>query len=249
MSQNHILKVFGWIDDSVQPDSYEEKIATKIIQCKLGVKVDGIFGPKTTEAFQNSEKQINNLTPITKNLSSWFSTAVLLDEKIDNWTASKDNLSYLALLIMSHAKKEFDAGAKEIGVNNGGEFVAKYHRKTVEQADELQWSWCAAFISWCIEQAEDVLDICSGYKYTGGAKNLFNQAVKKHGKKSNPSAGDIVCWDRGKVSWQGHVGIVVAVHEDVYVTLEGNKGNFPAKVQFYVYSLNNDPKPIGFAKI
>jgi hypothetical protein len=79
--------------------------------------------------------------------------------------------------------------------------------------------WCALFAGYCSRRAYEELKLpppawC--YRYRGvletGAKALtralgrVGAVYKPH--EYNPLPGDLVCWSRGLLGWQGHVGIV-----------------------------------------
>jgi len=197
--------------------------------------VDGIVGAKTWDSFTVSTDDVftepvpTDFYPIPKGGSEIGRTALRV------------------------GMQEMWNGARELNKNNAGEFVQKYLQR--DDADELQWSWCAGFVSWCYMTASEHLEVSMPFKYTGGAQNLYNQIEKKGGayeasKENPPMPGDICTWWRGETKgWQGHVGMVWGYNNGMVYVLEGNAGRFPARVRVFDYVLDDMPKFIGFARI
>src|SRR3546814_18353321 len=92
----------------------------------------------------------------------------------------------------------------EVGGNNLGPWVKKYLQPA--GLDEGN-AWCAAFVSWCFLQTvgEDKEDM--PFRYSAGARHIFNQFKDKGwdlDKDALPEPGDIVCWWRLKIG-RAHV--------------------------------------------
>lgn len=123
-------------------------------------------------------------------------------------------------------------GEGEDGNNNAGKAVAKY-MDTVGRSG-LNEPWCAGFVSWCLVTAADRIGQTLKFKpaVSSSAKRLVKNVIKigHEVDPDNIEPGHIICWHRGTKSWQGHVGIVVAVVGNSIKTIEGNVGTFPAKV-------------------
>ena len=124
--------------------------------------------------------------------------------------------------IINIAKSQLGNG--EIGGNNKGKWVKEYNRG-------LEAPWCTGFISWCLNKAK-ITDM----GYTLGARQLFSRAVALNLQVSEPQAGDLIFFWRGKKSgWQGHCGVVTAVGEGWITTIEANRGKYPAVVKEFLY--------------
>jgi len=171
---------------------------------------------------------------------------------------SGESISPLGFLSLSVAQSEMGKGARELGKNNAGEFVSKYHRN--DDPDKDLGSWCAAFISWCIEEACVNARIEMPFERSGGAKELYRRCGDAGGFVALPAPGDLACWDRGKPgSWQGHIGIVETVKVDEnghlveFVTIEGNVGNFirtgGAPVRRFTHRMYREKRLEGFARM
>ena len=85
------------------------------------------------------------------------------------------------------------------------------------------YSWCAAFVYWCFDEAAHELDIANPLIRTAGVLNHWN--LTKGQKVANPKAGDIFIMDFGK--GQGHTGIVKEIKGDRMYTIEGNTAADP----------------------
>lgn len=137
-----------------------------------------------------------------------------------------------------------EVGNGEEGGNNLGRHVVKYRR--ARGGIFCNGSWCAAFVSWCFEEAAAELGHYLPFKRSEGAKRLASR-IARVGRwlsdDENPEPGDVVVWDRGRLlengetSWKGHIGIV-ALHDpntDRMDVVEGNRGPFPARVNLFKY--------------
>lgn len=196
--------------------------------------VDGIAGPLTWASLKKSTDDI-------------FTEPV--PDKFYDLPDGGDTIGRVAL---QFGLQEMWNDAREIGKNNAGRFIEKYHRRS--DASELQWAWCAAFTSWCFQTASEALDVEMPFNYTGGAQNVYKQLKKKGcaydaDSDNPPQPGDVCVWWRGDVkSWKGHVGIVWGYQNGIVYILEGNVGRFPARVRIFDYVLSRMNKLIGFAR-
>lgn len=148
------------------------------------------------------------------------------------------------------AINEIKTGACEVGGNNKGPFVRKYHAPVgVAEGN----SWCASFVSWCYMQAAGSIENMP-FKYTAGARDVLRQFKNKGyaytldvaKPETTPQPGDVVVWWRIKLNgWQGHVGIVHHCKDGFLYTIEGNKA---ANVQGFTYVLTRLEKILGFGR-
>jgi hypothetical protein len=143
---------------------------------------------------------------------------------------------------------ELNAGAGEEGGNNRGPWVKKY----LQPAGLGEgFSWCAAFVSWCFLQAADGDKTMMPFKYSAGARNIYNQ-LKQRGLlyDSNsvmPLPGDVVSWWRvSTTSGFGHIGLVHHYQDGFLYTIEGNKA---ANVAGFSYVKTRMEKLLGYGHI
>ncbi len=156
--------------------------------------------------------------------------------------------SLLARTALEFAITELNEGAGEQGGNNKGPFVKKYLQPTgLEEGN----SWCAAFVSWCFFQAAGGSRRDMPFKYSAGARNIYNQ-LKKNGLVYNsnasvPEPGDIVTWWRvSMTSGFGHIGIVHHCDQGYLYTIEGNKA---ANVAGFSYVKTRLDRLLGYARV
>lgn len=154
---------------------------------------------------------------------------------------------------------EYNAGAGEEGNNNAGHWVRKYLNGLAEPPA----NWCAAFVCWCVKEACNCFSIPMPFEYTLSARKIFNifkannWILQPHTEL--PQFGDIIFfWRDNPNSWMGHIGFVKDVYEretnpvtiiKEVETLEGNKGYFPAKVNYYHYDYHMVPCLLGYGRI
>jgi len=135
------------------------------------------------------------------------------------------------------ALAEADKGVREVGGMNRGPDVEKYQKTVGLSAGS---PWCAAFVAWCVTQSKGQVTPpgwCSGSAITQwhrGSRKMLAEGFttpEKADFQSKVRPGMI--WVRAKDAagataarrgtWvQGHTGIVVAVDEEGFHTVEGN---------------------------
>jgi len=154
--------------------------------------------------------------------------------------------SMLAMTALKIAMSE--RGKGEEGANNRGPEVRKYGRGVEGGA------WCAAFVSWALEEAAKEIGMTCPIKRSHGAKQLWKRCRDygeeidwRNARRLYP--GDIVCFSRGREgSWQGHIGIVSHPTNGLVTVCHGNTGSFPAKVRTLVHDFHHE-KIVGVARI
>ncbi|POY37285.1 peptidoglycan-binding protein [Solitalea longa] len=146
------------------------------------------------------------------------------------------------------AINELKLGAGEEGGNNKGPWCKKYLQPAGLGEGN---SWCAAFLSWCFLQAANGNKAAMPFKYTAGARNIFNQFKQKgwsfDGNGHQLEPGDIVAWWRVSMpSGLGHIGIVHHFEDGFIYTLEGNKA---ANVAGFSYVKTRMDKVLGYGRV
>lgn len=119
------------------------------------------------------------------------------------------------------SKKTLEIAISQIGVqeipknSNAGPDVEKY-LKSVGLGKG--YSWCMAFVYWCVVEASLKTAIKNPLKKTGGVLAMWNACPALRVKV--PQAGDIMILDYGR--GLGHTGIVEKVAGNDIHTIEGN---------------------------
>ncbi|MDI3319122.1 CHAP domain-containing protein [Pinibacter soli] len=87
------------------------------------------------------------------------------------------------------------------------------------------YSWCEAFVYWCVNEAARNLGLVNPLVKTGGVLNQYNTCtLRKLPNRSNAvKPGDIFIMDFG--GGNGHTGFVESVGSGVITTIEGNTNN------------------------
>ena len=188
-------------------------------QSHHGLDIDGYCGPKTQQSLLDA-RQKPDINPES---------------------------SEAGLVGLQVAIKQIGKG--EEGGNNSGPFVEMLKHKVYDGNTDDDGAWCAAFVSWCFEQAYDQLDLQMPFAYSQGAKRLYRNIGNAGWFPEDPAPGDVVCWDRGKPgSWQGHIGFVEKVQDGVLHTIEGNVGRYPSKVKRFLHDMKSDARLVGYAR-
>jgi len=225
--------------------------------------VDGIFGNDTYKAIkafqsQNLDRHGRPLTvdgkvgPLT-----WWSLnnpkPIVTHPAIDYSNMPDVSLggSDIGRNALREAINEMKSGAREIGGNNSGEFVAKY----LEPAGLVPpQNWCASFVSWCFLQAVGGNKGDMPFKYSPGARNILSQFKRKgwaynlnDDSEKIPEPGDIIAWWRGTVTgWMGHIGLVHHFAGGFVYTIEGNRSS---KVEGFDYVATRIDRLLGFGRV
>lgn len=132
---------------------------------------------------------------------------------------------------------EADANVREVGGANRGERVEQYQRTVGLRPGD---PWCAAFVAWCIMQSRDLTKApawCSGSAITtwqrgskrAGAAQRVTPLDAEFRKRVAPGFVWVRATDERSAKlaraggWvKGHTGIVVAVDDAGFHTVEGN---------------------------
>lgn len=227
------LKSLGLLEKATTDFDTTVRRAVKVFQSRMidprgkPLEVDGIVGPLTFWALDQTD------------CTDLFDKMVVTDFlKMPPVESGGSRIGREALKV---AIEEMAKGAGEQGGNNMGPFVAKYHRVTVDKANQKKWAWCAAFVSFCFHKGANNSGLKMPFRYTGGAQNILNQAkgnefahVFRTGEE-DAQPGDVIVWKRGSQAWQGHVGIVYDTNEGILHTIEGNRGPYPSRVAPFDY--------------
>lgn len=144
------------------------------------------------------------------------------------------------------AIEEMNAGAGEEGANNSGPWIIKYLHGLADPPS----NWCAAFVSWCYLEASNRLNVQMPFNYSISARNVFDQFENSHRLVSIPREADIVFfWREDPNGWMGHIGLVHHLENNIkLITIEGNRGSFPAKVCSWSYQLP-PPQLLGYGRV
>jgi len=244
------LVKLGYLESPTDVFGVTEAKAVRLFQARnIGpngrpLTVDGIVGPLTWWSLTTADQS-------TAFARSGQPSEGLLVEEMEVLRKS-GTLPDTALLF---AYEELMSGAREIGGNNRGKFVAKYHRVSEDKLTN-KWAWCAAYTSWCWKQAATQLGVGMPFRYSGGARAIMNGTISRESEWEyhrgldgyTPVRGDLVFWWRDNPSsWKGHVGIVASCEDGVVRVIEGNRGRYPSYVKIYSYTLESMSRLLGFS--
>lgn len=137
------------------------------------------------------------------------------------------------------ALAELKAGVKELpGASRNNPRILDYHRITTLRATTDEVSWCASFVSFCLETA--------GVPST---KSAAARSYDKYGQnvKGKLRLGDILVKRRGNSAWQGHVGFFAGMGSPSTVKLlGGNQGDRISIADFPLSVFHSFRRPEGF---
>jgi hypothetical protein len=144
-----------------------------------------------------------------------------------------------------------ELGNGEEGANNVGPDLERY-RTDLRGRKGPAGAWCAALVAYLLEQACKSLGLEPPFVRSHRAKVLFGRLLKAGAAVTWPRAGDIGCMHRGAANAPtGHIFLVAEDYSPAsgrYQALEGNRGTYPAPVDFFPRSLG-EAGEIGFARL
>jgi hypothetical protein len=136
-----------------------------------------------------------------------------------------------------------ELGRGEVGKNNEGPDIDRYRR------GGSGGPWCAAFVSYCLEEGAKAGGFTWTVPRSHNAKRLFANCLKHGTKVARPMARDLVLWHRGAAGARtGHIGIVSRVDGSSFRSVEGNRGGFPSKVREYEHEIG-EALLLGFCRL
>ncbi len=159
----------------------------------------------------------------------------------------------LAAAILAAASADLDAGHIESPNNYGPWIRMVLARFGITEGN----SFCAAAVSYWINEAAKACGVVSPVKGSAGAKALMAQCqgasafyAPTRENRGRLRPGHLVFWHRGAAgSWTGHVGIICAVGVDSFYTIEANAGSVARMAVSMVERKFSDPLLLGFASL
>jgi len=202
----------------------------KLVQERLhlaghNLKIDGDFGPATTQQVKNFQQKAGLAISGTYAKSEHDLLAAPFVKAINPIAAGGKSLS---TMIVAVARQHIKQSPLEVGGDNRGPWVRLY----MDGNEGEEWKWCAGFCFFLIEQACDILGQPLPMAKSFTVDTIVDRA-KSSGKfyselKARPAAG------KGKIapgslfvvrasdSHWSHVGIVTQADKDSFGTCEGN---------------------------
>ncbi|HEX8168994.1 MAG TPA: peptidoglycan-binding protein [Thermoanaerobaculia bacterium] len=192
----------------------------------LGVDVvpDGHYGVATEFAVRRFQR----IHGLQEDGIAGSATWAKLTHRLDTATAALQHPpADFGQAVIACAEQHLAARAREVGHDNLGPWVRLYMR-----GDEgKSIAWCAGFATYCLHQAaaslgrKPPLPRCSsvGQIVRRARRRGRFIATPKRSERKNIKPGSLFVARRGR-GWH-HVGIVTEVHDDVFLSIEGNSND------------------------
>ena len=189
----------------------------------INVVIDGSFGSATDAAIRKFQ-MINTLSvdgavgPITFSKLIEPLTNVLKPIPVNGQSTGEMVVAYSQQHLLQHPR--------EIGGQNMGPWVRLYMRGN----QGVDWPWCAGFVSYIRRQTCDDLNIslplqtsdsCIDLANNAKTKNLFLSEAEVLADRTKLNSGSIFLNRKSPDFWS-HTGIVIAIEDEVFHTIEGN---------------------------
>ncbi|UFH54606.1 peptidoglycan-binding protein [Spirosoma sp. KNUC1025] len=189
--------------------------------------IDGDFGKATEKAVKNFQ-EVKGLTQTGIVDEETFS---LLTAPMRNAFTKQSTGPDLRQLIVNTAKNHLPSHPFELVINqqpNSGPWVRAY----MDGNEGADWLWCMGFVQSIIDQAasaqgKDFRKLmpqsysCDTVGTTGLEKGILFRHTQIRNNPSLVKPGDIFLLQRSPNDWT-HTGIITAVEDDLFETVEGN---------------------------
>lgn len=169
-------------------------------------------------------------------------TAVLMAANEDGSGNMREEAEASSICVSD--SKLVDVASGEVGNNEANGTHAKYLQFLGFSPNT---AWCAAFVSWCADQAG--IDT-SAIPHTASVSSFLEYFQKAGTFKSinsdyQPVAGNLIIW---KAMGRSHIGIVKEYDssKDILTTIEGNSSN-AVRINTYTFSTLASQGVVGFA--
>lgn len=184
--------------------------------------IDGDFGPATERVVRGYQARVHLPQTGVVNAATFAALTEPMRLALNRQPAAGLSLSALAL---AYAREHLENGAREVGGDNAGPWVRLY----MNGREGPSWRWCAGFVSFCLRQAAETLDVGLPIKLSFSCDSLAAAAERAGLLLSSPTPeqrrqilpGSLFLVRRTPDDWT-HVGLVQSAEPEVFRTIEGN---------------------------
>ncbi len=187
----------------------------------LQVVVDGDFGGVTEDALMNFQTDIG--LPATGLVDK-----ITHDALVAPMTSALRNQIDVSMpfgeAVMAFANIHLAQHPREVGGDNQGPWIRAYMKGN----DGPAWLWCAGFVTFCMQQAAEALDMPMPIKGSFSCDTLAAQAknagiflTERATAPDQIPMGAIFLVRRTSTDWT-HTGLISQAEATVFQTIEGN---------------------------
>lgn len=199
----------------------------------FGLVTDGVFGPATEFALQTFQQRSH--LPMSGRMNR--RTFAALTEPLARTLERSGTGGSLRTKLRYYARIHLRQEPREIGGQNKGPWVRAY----MDGREGRQYPWCAGFVCTLLAQACEELGrtlpiapSVSVDRLAASAKNTGRLLVGRDDRsRSTLRAGDIFLVRRNAQDWT-HTGVVIRMHDEVMLTIEGNTNDDGAREGYEV---------------
>lgn len=199
---------------------------------KIGVVVDGVFGPATEEAVKIFQR--DHGLPESGGVDDTTYDALIKPIRLA--TAPIDSNSHsIGSLTVAYAQQHLDIHPIEIGGDNRGPWVRLYLNGNEGEA----WAWCAGFACFCLRSAASSLNTDLPIRLSNRCNEIAQSAIDNNclvlgndtASLKTLKPGCLFLERAGKNHWK-HTGIVVRLGSSFFETIEGNTNDESSDLGF-----------------
>ena len=183
--------------------------------------VDGDFGPVSTDALMNLQTDFG--LPVTGVIDE-TTHAMMVEPMLATLRTPFATSMPFGDAVLAFANSHLAQHPREVGGDNLGPWVRLY----MNGHDGADWFWCAGFITLCMKQAAEALNVDMPIKGSFSCDSLAAQAkeagiflAERNADPDDIPAGSVFLVRRTSTDWT-HTGIVSEAKENSFTTVEGN---------------------------
>ncbi len=189
----------------------------------FSIAIDGDFGPATGSALRLFQEKSGLKGTGVADAGTFAVLVAPMKAALANIAPEGRSLGEL---VVAYARQHLQQHPREVGGQNRGPWVRLY----MDGNEGEQWAWCAGFATYCEQQAARTLGVPLPIQRTFSCDQLARFAYLRSRFLSEPRTKDA----RGRIEpgslflrrqtptdWV-HTGIVTAVEDEVFKTIEGN---------------------------
>ena len=209
-----------------------------------GLGIDGDFGGVTEDGVRRFQKA-KRLKATGKVDKKTFGALVAPMSEVLQKPVKKPKNFGVAML--TYAKSHLGEHPVEVGGPNRGPWVRLYTGGN--EGDN--WPWCAAFVTFILRQASELMRTPMPIAGSVGCDQLASQAkaadifLDEHRAPNELRPGSLFLVRKSPTDWT-HTGIVAEVHPEFFRTIEGNTNDDGVREGYEVCTLTRSYKDKDF---
>jgi len=222
----------------------------------LGLTIDSSYGPATESAVRAFQKQVGRKSTGSVNELTFNELIAPITRALSPLEASGEQTTFSSRVIVA-AQKHLAEHPREVGGTNCGPWVRHYTGGHEGDA----WAWCAGFVTAMLRAAAEgqPAEVRAPIRGSLSCDTLTAQAraagcfvAERQRQSASPSlSGGAIFLVRSKKNASDwiHTGIVTALHDEYFETIEGNTNDSGDREGYEVCARRRSYKNMDFIRL